>query len=104
LLDDPESHEETSATAGFAYGLLQAARQGLGTSDWAAAGWRGVAAVLARVDATGTVQGVSYGTRMGRDLQFYRNIPLKPAAYGQSLAILCLVEAEAHLTGPQEQP
>jgi unsaturated rhamnogalacturonyl hydrolase len=94
LLDDPSSYEEISATAGFAYGLLKAARQGLGDARWAAAGWRAVSAVLANIDAKGTVQNVSYGTRMGHDLQFYRNIPIQPTGYGQALAILCLVEAE----------
>ncbi len=98
LLDDPTSYEEISATAGFAYGLLKAARQGIGTPDWAAAGWRAVGAVLANIDATGTVQNVSYGTRMGHDLQFYRDIPLQPTGYGQALAILCLVEAEGQLS------
>lgn len=97
LLDDPSSYEEISATAGFAYGLLKAARQGIGGPDWAAAGWRAVAAVLANIDARGTVQNVSYGTRMGHDLQFYRDIPLQPTGYGQALAILCLVEAEGQL-------
>jgi unsaturated rhamnogalacturonyl hydrolase len=99
LLDDPGSYEEISATAGFAYGLLKAARQGLGTPEWEAAGWRAIAAVLANIDATGTVQNVSYGTRMGRDLQFYRDIPLQPTGYGQALAILALVEAEGQLAG-----
>ncbi len=93
LLDDPASYEEISATAGFAYGLLKAARLGIGDSRWAAAGWRGVAAVLRNIDAAGVVQNVSYGTRMGHDLQFYRDIPIQPTGYGQALAILCLVEA-----------
>lgn len=93
LLDDPSSYEEISATAGFAYGLLKAARQGIGGPDWAQAGWRAVGAVLANIDDTGTVQNVSYGTRMGHDLQFYRDIPIQPTGYGQALAILCLVEA-----------
>ncbi|MDZ4135129.1 MAG: glycoside hydrolase family 88 protein [Paracoccaceae bacterium] len=97
LLDDPQSYAEISATAGFAYGLLKAARQGIGGPGWAEAGWRAVGAVMANIDASGTVQNVSYGTRMGHDLQFYRDIPLHPTAYGQSLAILCLVEAEGHL-------
>ncbi len=97
LLDDPSSYEETSATAGFAYGLLKASRQGIGDERWAKAGWRAVEAVLANIDAQGTVQNVSYGTRMGHDLQFYRDIPLQPTGYGQALAILCLVEAEGQL-------
>jgi unsaturated rhamnogalacturonyl hydrolase len=99
LLDDPTSYEEISATAGFAYGLLKAARQGLGDASWAEAGWRGVAAVLANIDDSGTVQQVSYGTRMGPDLRFYRDIPIQPTGYGQALAMLCLVEAEGQLSG-----
>ncbi len=99
LLDDPLSYAETSATAGFAYGLLKAARQGIGRPAWADAGWRGVGFVLDRIDDGGTVQGVSYGTRMGHDLQFYRDIPIQPTAYGQALAILCLVEAEGQREG-----
>lgn len=97
LLDDPASYEEISATAGFAYGLLKAARQGIGGPDWAAAGWRAVEAVRRNIDAGGTVRNVSYGTRMGHDLQFYRDIPIQPTGYGQALAILCLVEAEGQL-------
>ena len=60
------------------------------------AGLRGADYVLSQVDAQGVVQGVSYGTRMGPDLQFYRDIPLQPTAYGQSLALLCLAEALHH--------
>ncbi len=97
LLDDPTSYEETSATAGIAYGLLKAVRLGIGGPDWAQAGWQGLAAVRARIGPDGTVGGVSYGTRMGHDLQFYRDIPLQPTGYGQALAILALVEAEGHL-------
>jgi unsaturated rhamnogalacturonyl hydrolase len=33
---------------------------------------------------------------MGHDLQFYRDIPIQPTGYGQSLAILCLSEALHH--------
>lgn len=93
LLDEPTSYEETSATAGIAYGLMKAARLGLAGPDAAAAGRRGATYVLSRIGEDGVVGGVSYGTRMGRDLQFYRDIPVQPTGYGQSLAILCLTEA-----------
>lgn len=96
LLDDASSYEEISATAGFGYGLLKAARLGLGRPAWRAAGLRALAAVQANIDANGTVLNVSYGTRMGRDLQFYRDIPIEPTGYGQALAMLCLVEAAQH--------
>ena len=54
-----------------------------------------LAAVLANIEG-GTVQNVSYGTRMGHDLDFYRAIPIQPTGYGQALAILCLGEGLHH--------
>ena len=97
LLDDPSSYEEISATAGIGFGLLKGWRLGLGTPAWRAAGLRALQAVLDNIGPDGTVQNVSYGTRMGHDLQFYRDIPIQPTAYGQALAILCLAEGLHHL-------
>ena len=97
LLDDPTSYEEISATAGIGYGLLKGHRLGLGTPAWRVAGLKAVKAVLNNIDETGTVLNVSYGTRMGHDLQFYRDIPLQPTGYGQALSILCLSEALRHI-------
>ncbi|PYE30058.1 unsaturated rhamnogalacturonyl hydrolase [Rhizobium sp. PP-F2F-G20b] len=102
LLDDEGSYEEISATAGIGYGLLKGFRLGLGTPGWKEAGLRAVQAVLDNIDESGTVLNVSYGTRMGHDLQFYRDIPIQPTGYGQALAILCLSEALRHVeTGDQ---
>lgn len=92
LLNEPTSYLETSATAGFAYGLLKGARIGLGDDRWRAAGLRALAAVESQIDADGVVGNVSYGTRMGHDLQHYRDIPIQPTGYGQSLTILALAE------------
>ncbi len=96
LVDDPQSYEELSATAGFGYALLKGARQGIGDERWMASGKKALAAVLANIGEDGTLNNVSYGTRMGHDLQFYRDIPLQPTGYGQALAILCLAEASNH--------
>lgn len=38
------------------------------------------------------MEGVSYGTPMGMDLDFYRSVPLRPTAYGQGLTFLMLTE------------
>lgn len=97
LLDDPTSYEETSATAGIGYGLLKGYRLGLGTPAWREAGLKAVEFVMRNIDASGTVLNVSYGTRMGHDLQFYKDIPLQPTGYGQALSILCLSEALGHV-------
>ena len=96
LLDDPTSYRETSATAGIAYGLMKAGRLGRLPEEARQSGLRALAYVLGQIDDVGTVQGVSYGTRMGHGLQFYRDIPIQPTGYGQSLAILCLSESLHH--------
>lgn len=96
LLHDPGSYKETSATAAFAYGILKAVRLGLVEKRFAEAGKRAFRAVLERIDGQGIVQGVSYGTGMGRDLDYYRKIPQCPMPYGQSMALLMLVEGLKH--------
>ncbi|MBZ6075557.1 beta-galactosidase BglB [Microvirga puerhi] len=96
LVDDPTSYLEASATAGFGYGLLKGARLGILGEDAREAGLRALDYVLSNIDETGTLQNVSYGTRMGRNLQFYHDIPLQPTGYGQALAILLLAEAVRH--------
>ncbi|WP_210451283.1 glycoside hydrolase family 88/105 protein [Pantoea ananatis] len=97
LLDHPDSYEEISATAGFGYGLLKGVRLGYGDERWLQAGLQALGAVRRNIDSSGTVHNVSYGTRMGRTLQFYKDIPLQPTGYGQALAILCLTEGLRHL-------
>jgi len=98
LLDDPQSYEELSATSGIGYGLMKAARLGLGPSGCRQAGLKALGAVMANIGEDGVLANVSYGTRMGHDLQFYRDIPIQPTGYGQALAILCLTEALNHIS------
>ena len=56
--------------------------------------------VLSQVEPDGLVGGVSYGTPMGNDLDFYRSIPIQPTAYGQGLVFLMLTEL---MRGDSEQ-
>ncbi|KZK85587.1 Unsaturated rhamnogalacturonyl hydrolase YesR [Pseudovibrio sp. Ad46] len=92
LLDQPDSPPETSATAGFAYGLLRGVRTGILPESYLQPTLKAAAAVLQRIDAAGIVQEVSDGTAMGHDFEFYRNIPNTPTPYGQALASLLLIE------------
>ena len=103
LVDDQQSYEEISATAAIGYALLKGVRLGLGPERWRDAGKKALGAVLANIGTDGIVQNVSYGTRMGHDLQFYRDIPIHPTAYGQSMALLCLVEALHHVEYAEEE-
>ncbi|SIS61828.1 glycoside hydrolase family 88/105 protein [Paracoccus saliphilus] len=97
LVDDPSSYEEISATAAIGYALLKGHRLGLGNEHWKTGGTRALQAVLRHIGPDGVVGQVSYGTRMGEDLQFYRDIPIQPTGYGQSMTLLCLVEALNHV-------
>jgi unsaturated rhamnogalacturonyl hydrolase len=99
LLDDPGSYVETSATAGFGYGILKAVRRGYIDPHYAAIGARALDAVIHRIAADGTVEQVSYGTPMGLDIDHYRRIPRCPMAYGQALSILLLTEALKYPVG-----
>jgi unsaturated rhamnogalacturonyl hydrolase len=92
LLDDRTSYLEASATAGIAYGILKAVRKGYLDSRYAATAEKAVRAIVANVSNNGELQQVSFGTGMGSDLDFYREIPLTSMPYGQAMAILCLAE------------
>ncbi|MDD3335136.1 MAG: glycoside hydrolase family 88 protein [Eubacteriales bacterium] len=96
LLDQEDSYLETSASAAISYGLLKGVRLGLLPKEAQAAAERGLNGVLGQVQPDGTVDGVSYGTPMGKDLDFYRQIPLCPTAYGQGLVFLMLTEKLAN--------
>ena len=47
---------------------------------------------MTNIDDNGTLLNVSFGTAMGSNLEYYKNIPLTSMPYGQSMAILCLTE------------
>ena len=92
LLDDPTSYLEASATAGFAFGMLKAARRHYADARYVAVAEKAIKGIISRINKEGELTQVSFGTGMGKDLDFYRQIPLTSMPYGQAMAILCLVE------------
>lgn len=92
LVDDPESYLEASATAGFAYGLLKGVRKRYLDASYLPVAERAVKGVIDNISAEGELQQVSFGTAMGHDLDFYREIKLTSMPYGQAMAMLCLSE------------
>ncbi|MBO5197312.1 MAG: glycoside hydrolase family 88 protein [Lachnospiraceae bacterium] len=94
LLNEKESYEELSATAGFGYGIFKSVRKGYVDSYYLSCAQKALKAVIRCTDEDGTVQQVSYGTGLSDNLQDYREIPLCPMTYGQALAILCISEGE----------
>lgn len=53
---------------------------------------KAIRGVIANINQEGELVNVSFGTAMGRDLDYYRQIPLTSMPYGQAMAILCLSE------------
>lgn len=92
LLDDKSSYLESSATAGFAYGILKAVRKGYIDRKYRQVAEQAIRGVLSQIDEDGELQNTSFGTGMGDSLQFYRDIPLTSMPYGQAMAIMALGE------------
>ena len=93
LIDDPTSYVESSATCGFAYGILRAVHTGIIDPAFADTAKKALQPILDYIDEKGVVHQVSYGTPMGRvSKDFYKTIELKSMPYGQALAMLFLAE------------
>ncbi|MFA9558260.1 glycoside hydrolase family 105 protein [Evansella sp. AB-rgal1] len=96
LLDDSSTYVEASATAAFSYGILKAVRKGFLPEKYKETGVKAWKAVMERIDEKGILLDVSYGTGMGSDLQYYKDIKVCPMPYGQSMALLMMVEGLEH--------
>ncbi len=93
LINVEETYSETSATAGIAYGVLKGLRLGWLTEDkYKEMADLAANAVIDKIDENGAVQGVSRGTGMGHDFQYYKDVGVSPTAYGQGLTFLMLTE------------
>ncbi len=93
LIDDETSYLEASGTASFCYGILKGIRKGyLSSEEFLPCAQRALNAICANISAEGELMQVSYGTNVGRTLDHYRQIPLAKMHYGQSLAMLALLE------------
>lgn len=86
------SYLEASATAGFAFGMLKAARKRYISHELEEIAVKAVKAVMANIDEKGELQQVSFGTPIGETKEFYKTIPLTSMPYGQAMAIMSLVE------------
>lgn len=99
LIDDKTSYVESSATCGFAYGILKGAELGLTETAWVEAALKALEPIMEYTDEAGVVNQVSYGTPMGRETKdFYKEIELKPMPYGQALAMLFFMECRKHIS------
>lgn len=89
LLDRPETYEETSATAIFAYALAHGVNEGwLEATTYGPVAQLAWEAVSTKINGKGEVEGVCVGTGMGFDPAFYAYRPVSvKAAHGYGPAI-----------------
>lgn len=94
LVDDADSYVESSATCGFAYGILKGVHMGILPKEYEEVALKALKPILGYIDEKGVVNQVSYGTPMGRiSKDFYKEIPIKSMPYGSALAMLFIMEA-----------
>ena len=74
-------------------GILEGMKIGILDSSYEKYAAKAIEGICANVDEDGTVLNVSAGTGMGYDADHYKNIVIRPMAYGQSLALIALCEA-----------
>lgn len=89
LLDHPETYEETSATAIFAYALAHGVNEGwLDAATFGPVAQLAWNAVVSRINAEGEIEGVCVGTGMGFDPAFYAYRPTSvKAAHGYGVTM-----------------
>ena len=105
LLDIPEkdgSYVESSATAGFAYGILKSVRKRYLRAEYKEVGMKAIQAVIKKINDQGELIDTSFGTGMGYDLEHYLKIDRTSMPYGQAMAIMALVEFLRLYIGPTD--
>lgn len=93
LLDHPDSYDETSATAGIAYGIRRGVRKGYLPKTLMEVVYKAEKAVMNSINEDGGVEGVSTGTPVMPSLEEYKTRERYPILYGQGLALLMLCES-----------
>ncbi len=61
-------------------------------AEYAEVAENAIRGIVRHISPEGELMQTSFGTGMGSDLEFYRQIPLTSMPYGQAMAILCLTE------------
>lgn len=92
ILDDSSSYCEVSGSAAIAAGILKGIRLGVLENSCLDAARRAIHGICNNISDDGTVLQVSAGTGIGMTPEHYKNILIRPMAYGQSLTLLALTE------------
>jgi unsaturated rhamnogalacturonyl hydrolase len=75
VLDHPESWEETSCTAMFAYGIARAVNRSWLDASYLPMARKAMAGISKNVTAEGVVNETCIGTNIGQDIKYYMDRP-----------------------------
>ena len=99
VINDSSSYIELSASAGFLCGMMKGIRKGVISKDeYGDTVQKALSHLLDYIDEKGVVKNVSYGTPIGENAEFYKNIICCPMTYGQAMMIMALQEAMRYTT------
>ena len=91
LLDHEDSYDESSATAGFAAGVIHGVKLGYVDDVFVSKlARRAIDAILPLINSQGELEQVSGGTPIMPTVNRYKDIPIIPTLYGQGLALMAL--------------
>ena len=94
VINDNSSYIELSASAGFLCGMMMGIRKGvISKEEYGETVQKGLSHLISYIDEAGIVKNVSYGTPIGENAEFYKNIICCPMTYGQAMMIMALQEA-----------
>lgn len=92
IINDKSSYFETSATAGFAYGILSGVESGIIDEKHNLYSYMALRYIVSNyLEEDGSLKQVSAGTAMGYDSGHYKNIGFCQTPYGQGLMILAVL-------------
>lgn len=94
IINDNTSYEETSATAGMAYGIARGIKDGYIDKKYESVYKKAVDGVISQIDDVGYVHGVSGGTPVMPNADGYKLTKIIPILYGQALTVLMLCEVD----------
>lgn len=94
ILDDGNSYEELSASAGIACGILRGIKSGYVDEAWRETALKACGRFPEYINSRGEVLGVSGGTPIMKNAEEYKAIERLPTLYGQALMCLALAELE----------
>lgn len=97
VLDDDSSYQETTVTAGVAYGVLKGIRLNMVKPKYKKMAKRAVQVLLTKIDDEGFVQGGSSGTPIKENAEAYNQIPYAVTPFAHGLALMALSEDQDNM-------